>query len=82
MLTAKNISKNFGEIKVLDNINLNVEKGSIVSIYGSSGAGKSTLLYILSTLDKPVKGLLLWFVIHAAVFVFSHFRLPKTICWR
>ena len=34
MLTAKNISKNFGEIKVLDNINLNVEKGSIVSIYG------------------------------------------------
>ena len=56
MLTAKNISKNFGEIKVLDNINLNVEKGSIVSIYGSSGAGKSTLLYILSTLDKPDKG--------------------------
>ena len=56
MLTAKNISKNFGEIKVLDNINLNVGKGSIVSIYGSSGAGKSTLLYILSTLDKPDKG--------------------------
>ena len=56
MLTAKNISKNFDEIKVLDNINLNVEKGSIVSIYGSSGAGKSTLLYILSTLDKPDKG--------------------------
>ena len=56
MLTAKNISKNFGEIKVLDNINFNVDKGSIVSIYGSSGAGKSTLLYILSSLDKPDNG--------------------------
>ena len=53
MLKAKNISKNFGEIKVLDNINFHVDKGSIVSIYGSSGAGKSTLLYILSSLDKP-----------------------------
>ena len=56
MLKAKNISKNFGEIKVLDNINFNVDKGSIVSIYGSSGAGKSTLLYILSSLDKPDNG--------------------------
>ena len=56
MLTAKNISKNFGEIKVLDKVNLDVEKGSIVSIYGSSGAGKSTLLYILSTLDMPDTG--------------------------
>ena len=55
MLTAKNISKNFGEIKVLDNINLNVEKGSIVSIYGSSGAGKSTLLYILVHLINPTR---------------------------
>ena len=56
MLTAKNISKNFGEIKVLDKVNLDIEKGSIVSIYGSSGAGKSTLLYILSTLDMPDTG--------------------------
>ena len=56
MLTAKNISKNFGEIKVLDKVNLDVEKGSIVSIYGNSGAGKSTLLYILSTLDMPDTG--------------------------
>ena len=56
MLTAKNISKNFGKIQVLDNVNLDVQKGSIVSIYGSSGAGKSTLLYILSTLDMPDSG--------------------------
>ena len=53
MLEAKNISKSFGKINVLKNIDLKVEKGSIVSIYGNSGAGKSTLLYVLSTLDIP-----------------------------
>ena len=53
MLEAKKISKSFGKINVLKNIDLKVEKGSIVSIYGNSGAGKSTLLYVLSTLDIP-----------------------------
>ena len=56
MLKAVNISKYFGEINVLNNINLEVKKGSIVSIYGKSGAGKSTLLYILSTLDEANSG--------------------------
>ncbi len=56
MLIAKGISKNFGDINVLNNVSLTVEKGSIVSIFGGSGAGKSTLLYILSTLDKPESG--------------------------
>ena len=56
MLKALNISKKFGEINVLNNINLEVKKGSIVSIYGKSGAGKSTLLYILSTLDESDHG--------------------------
>ncbi len=56
MLIAKGISKNFGDINVLNNISLTVEKGSIVSIFGGSGAGKSSLLYILSTLDKPDSG--------------------------
>jgi len=53
MIQAKNISKSFENIKVLDNINLNVKKGEIVSITGPSGAGKTTLLNILGTLDKP-----------------------------
>ena len=56
MLKALNISKKFGEINVLNNINLEVKRGSIVSIYGKSGAGKSTLLYILSTLDEADNG--------------------------
>ena len=56
MLVGKRISKKFGEIIVLNDININIENGKIVSIFGKSGAGKSTLLYILSTLDLPDKG--------------------------
>lgn len=53
MIIAKNISKSFKNLKVLNNISLNVKKGEIISIVGPSGAGKTTLLNILSTLDKP-----------------------------
>ena len=56
MLVGKRISKKFGKIIVLNDININIENGKIVSIFGKSGAGKSTLLYILSTLDLPDKG--------------------------
>ena len=53
MIKAANISKSFGKKKVIDNIDLNVEKGEIVSIVGPSGAGKTTLMNIIGTLDKP-----------------------------
>jgi lipoprotein-releasing system ATP-binding protein len=43
-------------LKVLKGINLNIKKGSVVSIVGASGAGKSTLLNILGTLEKPDQG--------------------------
>ncbi|MGE7764166.1 ABC transporter ATP-binding protein [Peribacillus sp. NPDC096540] len=43
-------------IKVLDEINIEVEKGSFVSIVGPSGCGKSTLLYLIAGLDKADKG--------------------------
>ena len=56
MLKGYNISKSFGGVKVLDNINLEFKLGNIISIFGGSGAGKSTLLYILSTLEKPDLG--------------------------
>lgn len=56
MLKGNNISKSFGDVKVLDNINLEFKLGNIISIFGGSGAGKSTLLYILSTLEKPDSG--------------------------
>lgn len=56
MLIAKNIIKNYDQLKVLKGVNLEIKKGEIVSIVGSSGAGKSTLLHILGTLDALDEG--------------------------
>lgn len=51
MLVARGVEKNYGKLKVLNGVNLELSQGEIVSIVGSSGAGKSTLLHILGTLD-------------------------------
>ena len=56
MLQAKGIQKKYGQLQVLKNIDLQVQKGEIVAIVGASGAGKSTLLHILGTLDTPDQG--------------------------
>lgn len=53
MVIAQQISKTFGELQVLKEVDLHIKKGEIVSIVGQSGAGKTTLLQILGTLDKP-----------------------------
>ncbi len=56
MLQAKGIFKNYGPLPVLKGVDIDIDKGEIVSIVGSSGAGKSTLLHILGTLDKGDRG--------------------------
>lgn len=56
MLVVKNLGKKFGELEVLNHINLEIQTSEIISIVGSSGAGKTTLLQILGTLEKPDSG--------------------------
>ncbi len=56
MIQLRNITKSFGTLEVLRGIDLDIEKGEVVSIVGPSGAGKTTLLQIMGTLDKPDKG--------------------------
>ena len=59
MIKARNIHKSYGNLHVLRGVELNIEKGEIVSIIGKSGAGKSTLLHILGTLDQADSGQLI-----------------------
>ena len=56
MIHGKNISKKFGDLSVLREVNLSVSAGEVVSLVGPSGSGKSTLLHILGTLDQPDQG--------------------------
>jgi len=56
MIKASGITKSFASLQVLKGIDLEIQKGEIVSIVGASGAGKSTLLHIIGTLDRADKG--------------------------
>ena len=56
MIKLEGITKSFGSLQVLKGIDLEINKGEIVSIVGPSGAGKTTLLQIMGTLDEPDAG--------------------------
>jgi lipoprotein-releasing system ATP-binding protein len=55
MIKAEHIFKHYGDLKVLDDVSLDIKSGEVVSIVGSSGAGKTTLLQIIGTLEKADK---------------------------
>ena len=52
----ENVSKSFGDKKVLESVSLTLEEGEIVCILGASGVGKSTLFHIISGLLMPDEG--------------------------
>ena len=60
MLSAQSVSKSYstprGELPILKNVSLTLDRGDAVAIMGPSGSGKSTLLYILGVLDPPSSG--------------------------
>ncbi len=56
VIKIENLVKSFGEVKALDDINLEVKKGDFLAIMGPSGSGKTTLLNILSLMDDLTSG--------------------------
>ena len=56
MINIENLSKNFGNLKVLKNISTTINKGEIISIIGPSGSGKSTFLRCINKLEEPAEG--------------------------
>ena len=58
MLEVRDIRKAFGELKVLNGVDISVEKGDVVAILGPSGSGKTTLLRCVSFLERADAGTL------------------------
>ena len=56
MLEIKTLSKHFGGVKAVDNLDLQVERGEIVGLIGPNGSGKSTLVNLVCGVLKPISG--------------------------
>ena len=56
MLKIRNLQKNFDDLEVLKDINIDVDEGEVVCIIGPSGSGKSTLLRCINQLEIPTAG--------------------------
>jgi len=90
-IVVKNVSKQFGSFKVLDQVNLEIPHGSLVSLLGPSGSGKSTLLRVIAGLENPDTGKI-WIGGNDATsrsvqdrhigFVFQHYALFKHLTIR
>jgi sulfate transport system ATP-binding protein len=90
-IVVENVSKEFGTFKALDRVNLEIKRGSLVSLLGPSGSGKSTLLRAIAGLEPPDTGKI-WIggkdATHQSVqnrnigFVFQHYALFKHLTIR
>jgi branched-chain amino acid transport system ATP-binding protein len=72
MLAIDNLKKHFGFVKAVDNVNLDIAEGEIVSIIGTNGAGKTTLVNLISGYIRPDSGRILFLdkdITHASPYV-------------
>ena len=60
LLELRNITAGYGKNIILKDLNLNVEKGELVSLLGSSGCGKTTTLRLIGGFSEPMQGDLLF----------------------
>lgn len=85
-IVVENVSKQFGSFQAVEQVNLNIESGSLVALLGPSGSGKSTLLRLIAGLEMPDQGKI-WLTGKDATnqsvqdrnigFVFQHYALFK-----
>lgn len=59
LISAERLCKNFGSVKVLKNISMNIEEGEVVCVIGPSGSGKTTLLRCFALLEQPTDGVIM-----------------------
>ena len=83
LLEIKHVKKSFGDVEVLKDISLTVERGEVLGIIGPSGSGKSTLLRCATGLEKQDEGEILYDGTFGLVFqnfnLFPHFSVMKNI---
>ena len=83
LLEMKHIKKSFGNVEVLKDISLKVERGEVLGIIGPSGSGKSTLLRCATKLESPDNGEIVYGGTYGLVFqnfnLFPHFSVMKNI---
>lgn len=56
MISIQHLSKHFGDLEVLRDVNIDIAKGEVVCVLGPSGSGKSTMLRCINLLEKPTGG--------------------------
>ena len=56
MLQAKNLSRNYGDVKAVEEVSFSVEPGEVVGLLGHNGAGKSTIMKMLTGFIEPSQG--------------------------
>ena len=56
LIKVENLTKSFGDLTVLENVNMEIDKGEVIAIIGPSGCGKSTFIRTLNQLEEVSGG--------------------------